>query len=651
MSLHEPIKPYHFPNIQKVLPAVYDDSLSYYEVLCKVLDQLNQVTDGYNTLYNAMTALQNAWIEFESGGYRADFEEFFSEWVNENASSVIEKVVEEGLPEFEENISSRLNGIENTLSDSIPYYFNIAFKRNNGCKIYTIAHRGFRNSFVPENTIQAFEYACQCLPDLLETDIQFTSDDEMVCLHDADVSHYISQLQGSPSSFTLEQIQRYPINVGSGTTEFSECHIPTLSELLAVASKYNVPIAIEIKPSTITAVQLEKLKSTILQYHYTSNVLFTGSYINCLAIREIMPDAKCNVNISSVTQQVINNIRNGNFAAQLDINAATQTNIQTLITENIPFNVWFRGDVTSTAQYSTLSDYGVYAMFFDDVRQANCSHTEEEDIYLCDKKSRSEYMNAIQSNNSLLLCCGYSSGNLVPSYGNMCGIPKSIYWQDMTYLETFARLVLFECNIEFGGISLSEYNGDTWNNRTLDNRCYIGYGKCTLHWHNATQEIVGFYRNAITKPEMYEHEHFDMHILTSDIFFATTGNVGGSLINGNNIFTAEKLMVPISELVSFSFGTHTINDTYELVYGIYFYDSSLTRVTGVTEPYYAVTNGITTVGPYPQASDAAYYVIGFRLRNISTQQMVNFTSALDIDTYKQLIPVFKTASFANFREV
>lgn len=28
---------------QKVLPLVYDDSLSYYEVLCKVTDKLNEV--------------------------------------------------------------------------------------------------------------------------------------------------------------------------------------------------------------------------------------------------------------------------------------------------------------------------------------------------------------------------------------------------------------------------------------------------------------------------------------------------------------------------------------------------------------------------------------------------------------------------------
>lgn len=35
---------------QKVLPLVYDDSLSYYEVLCKIKSKLNELIDGFNSL-------------------------------------------------------------------------------------------------------------------------------------------------------------------------------------------------------------------------------------------------------------------------------------------------------------------------------------------------------------------------------------------------------------------------------------------------------------------------------------------------------------------------------------------------------------------------------------------------------------------------
>lgn len=35
---------------QKVLPLVYDESLSYYEVLCKVVAKLNEVIDVVNRM-------------------------------------------------------------------------------------------------------------------------------------------------------------------------------------------------------------------------------------------------------------------------------------------------------------------------------------------------------------------------------------------------------------------------------------------------------------------------------------------------------------------------------------------------------------------------------------------------------------------------
>lgn len=54
---------------QKVLPLVYDDSLSYYEVLCKVVDYINklidsdkEIIDDIETLKAELTTVQN-WID------------------------------------------------------------------------------------------------------------------------------------------------------------------------------------------------------------------------------------------------------------------------------------------------------------------------------------------------------------------------------------------------------------------------------------------------------------------------------------------------------------------------------------------------------------------------------------------------------------
>lgn len=44
---------------QKVLPLVYDDSLSYYEALCKIVDYLNNVITGTNAIIEDVEELKN----------------------------------------------------------------------------------------------------------------------------------------------------------------------------------------------------------------------------------------------------------------------------------------------------------------------------------------------------------------------------------------------------------------------------------------------------------------------------------------------------------------------------------------------------------------------------------------------------------------
>lgn len=51
---------------QKVLPLVYDDSLSYYELLCKVVDFLNKTMEDVETLHGDVTNLHKAYVELQS---------------------------------------------------------------------------------------------------------------------------------------------------------------------------------------------------------------------------------------------------------------------------------------------------------------------------------------------------------------------------------------------------------------------------------------------------------------------------------------------------------------------------------------------------------------------------------------------------------
>ena len=48
------INPMPKPYCQKVLPLVYDDSLSYYEMLCKLMHKTNDIIDVINDKLESM---------------------------------------------------------------------------------------------------------------------------------------------------------------------------------------------------------------------------------------------------------------------------------------------------------------------------------------------------------------------------------------------------------------------------------------------------------------------------------------------------------------------------------------------------------------------------------------------------------------------
>lgn len=68
----------------KVLPLVYDDSLSYYEVLCKVVKKLNELIDNYSVSGETIKEMQNEIAQLQK-------------WVDDFDTKFIEEVVQEYL--------------------------------------------------------------------------------------------------------------------------------------------------------------------------------------------------------------------------------------------------------------------------------------------------------------------------------------------------------------------------------------------------------------------------------------------------------------------------------------------------------------------------------------------------------------------------
>lgn len=76
----------------KVLPLVYDDSLSYYEVLCKVVEKLNEVIKQYGATGETIAELQSAVAELQK-------------WVDNFDTNFIEEVVQEYLEKMVKTVT------------------------------------------------------------------------------------------------------------------------------------------------------------------------------------------------------------------------------------------------------------------------------------------------------------------------------------------------------------------------------------------------------------------------------------------------------------------------------------------------------------------------------------------------------------------
>lgn len=109
---------------QKVLPLVYDDSLSYYELLCKVVAKVNEVVESINDLNKNSIQLIN---------------EILQSWLD---SGVIEELINENiLNDIKAQIKANTDAINVINNTTIP---ELTEKINNG---YTVLDEKINNNY------------------------------------------------------------------------------------------------------------------------------------------------------------------------------------------------------------------------------------------------------------------------------------------------------------------------------------------------------------------------------------------------------------------------------------------------------------------------------------------------------------------------
>lgn len=106
MSQYKQLDDFYFW-CQKVIPLVYDNSLSYYEVLCKVVDYLNNVINNQTAMYQIimqhgtdiktlqqqMETVQQELQNFINGDYTNQYIQSLANWIDANLQELVGRVV------------------------------------------------------------------------------------------------------------------------------------------------------------------------------------------------------------------------------------------------------------------------------------------------------------------------------------------------------------------------------------------------------------------------------------------------------------------------------------------------------------------------------------------------------------------------------
>lgn len=108
------------------------------------------------------------------------------------------------------------------------------------------AHRGLSEQY-PENTAIAFLEAAKSKEfQAIETDIQETSDGELVLFHDSSLKKR-TDAEGKIGDYTLEEVKKIRIDNAANSEDYPNERIPLLSDYLEICKEYQKIPYIELK--------------------------------------------------------------------------------------------------------------------------------------------------------------------------------------------------------------------------------------------------------------------------------------------------------------------------------------------------------------------------------------------------------------------
>lgn len=140
---------------QKVLPAVYDDSLSYYELLNKVVDYLNKTMHNVNILSKNVDELEHAYNQL------VEWVNTFKDYAEMRLDTQDEKIakLENDVDEFFKNTTAELKAMQQFIETTLTSQNEKIAKLESDTNVFITSTTEQINTFTENTTIQLNQFS------------------------------------------------------------------------------------------------------------------------------------------------------------------------------------------------------------------------------------------------------------------------------------------------------------------------------------------------------------------------------------------------------------------------------------------------------------------------------------------------------------
>jgi len=226
--------------------------------------------------------------------------------------------------------------------------------------VKVIAHRG-GSLLAPENTLAAFKNAIALKADFIELDVQLSSDDSLMIMHDGTINRTTNGTGGIRSK-TYAQLRAYDAGIKFSAAYTGE-KIPTLSEVFAEIVKSGnttIGLAPEFKSTEANVVQL--VVAEVQKWNLQSRVVLSSFNLNQLAaVKNLDPTIRVQL-YGSASNAMIDGLKTikGDWIGSDITNLGV---VNYAHTQGIIFNSW---TINSASQMLAMMAFGVDGIISDD---------------------------------------------------------------------------------------------------------------------------------------------------------------------------------------------------------------------------------------------------------------------------------------------